>query len=67
MDARGGTRVIHAPTALRPLSGSRFRFCVCAQQNNCAVEGDSPIFADTKIGTVPFPQHKLFLRWAASA
>ena len=26
---------------------------LCAQRNNCAVEGDSPIFADTKIGTVP--------------
>ena len=25
----------------------------CAQRSNCAVEGDSPIFADTKIGTVP--------------
>ena len=25
----------------------------CAQRNNGAVEGDSPIFADTKMGTVP--------------
>ena len=25
----------------------------CAQRNKCAAEGDSPIFADTKIGTVP--------------
>ena len=25
----------------------------CAQRDNCAMDGDSPIFADTKIGTVP--------------
>ena len=47
------------PSLLRHLAGKGivpiFGACTefCAERDNGAVEGDSPIFADTKIGTVP--------------
>ena len=58
---RGTPALVAAPAAgatfrqAAVAAGLSERACpeLCAQRNNCGVEGDSPISADTKIGTVP--------------